>query len=340
MSWQMKAVRIYARARRRPRFTSQKATTALLALPKTSSTPPKWLPRRHDVDRRSVDGFDVYTVRPKALASTASRPTGGIIYVHGGAYVSQIQEEHWRLIADLADAASTTVTVPIYGLAPDHYAAEAIALMQSVLAEVSTDGPAYLIGDSSGGGIALASAITWLASGGRTPSGLTLISPWLDIALRNADIETVAPRDPWLARDGLRLCGERWAAALSLDDPKVSPLFGDVTGLPVINLYVGTDDILMPDCRQLRDAMPHGRISYHEEPGAIHVYPLLPGPEGRAARRRIIAEIAAVTNLGASGLPAVPLDPPFPVLRSGSGSITGAQSIGPRRILRRRRSFR
>jgi acetyl esterase/lipase len=296
MSWQMKLVRLYARASRRTRFTSQKAAEAFLARPKTSSNPPRWLPRRHDVDRRVVDGFDVYTVRPKDLQARSSRSTGGIIYVHGGGYVSELQEEHWKLIADLANAAATTVTVPIYGLAPDHHAAEAIALMQAVLREVSADGPAYLIGDSSGGGLALAATMTWLADGGLTPSGLTLISPWLDIALRNPAIDTVEPRDPWLASGGVRLCGRRWAADLSLDDPKVSPVFGDVTGLPLINVYIGTDDILMPDCHKLRNRMPPDRINLHEEPGAIHVYPLLPVPEGRAARRQILAEIAAKTT--------------------------------------------
>ncbi|MCV7422088.1 alpha/beta hydrolase fold domain-containing protein [Mycobacterium yunnanensis] len=293
MSWQMDLVRIYARATRRPRLTSEKAAEAFLARPKETSNPPKWLPRHHDVARRVVDGFDVYTVRPKRTVSRSSSSTGGIIYVHGGAYVSELQHEHWRLIADLADAAETTVTVPIYGLAPDHHAAEASALMQSVLGDVSADGPAYLIGDSSGGGLALASAITWLVNGGPPLSGLTLISPWLDIALRNPDIDTVAPRDPWLARDGARLCGRRWAADLSLDDPRVSPIFGDLHGLPPVDLYIGTDDILMPDCRKLRDALPSGTLTYHEEPAAIHVYPLLPTPEGRAARRELVGNVAA-----------------------------------------------
>lgn len=296
MSWQMKLVRIYTRASRRPRFMTEEAAEAFLTRPKKSSNPPKWLPRNHDADRRTVDGFDVYTVRPKASVTGASRSTSGIVYVHGGAYVSELQEEHWRLIADLADASGTAVAVPIYGLAPDHHAAQASALMQSVLGEVSVDGPAYLVGDSSGGGLALASAMTWLTNDGATLKGLTLISPWLDIALRNPDIDAVAPRDPWLAREGVRLCGRRWAADLSLDDPRVSPIFGDLDGLPPINLYIGTDDILMPDCRTLRDKMPPDTITYHEQPGAIHVYPLLPVPEGRAARCQIIAEIVAATT--------------------------------------------
>ncbi|MEU0495900.1 alpha/beta hydrolase [Mycobacterium sp. NPDC006124] len=133
----------------------------------------------------------------------------------------------------------------------------------------------------------------WLANGGHALRGLTLISPWLDIALCNPDIDTVAPSDPWLARDGLRLCGRRWAADLPLDDPRVSPIFGDPSGLPPVHLYIGTDDILAPDCRRLRDAMPSSTLTYQEEPAAIHVYPLLPTPEGRAARRELLDDVAA-----------------------------------------------
>jgi acetyl esterase/lipase len=293
MSWQMKLIKFYARATRRPRYASERAAEAFLSLPKKSSHPPKWLSRRHDVDRLELNGFDVYSVRAKD--PTAQSPNG-VIYVHGGGYVSEIQEEHWRLIADLADATGAPVFVPIYGLAPNHRAAEAISLMQTVLHHASASGPAYLIGDSSGGGLALAATMTWLAAGGQSPSGLTLISPWLDIALRNPDIDAVEPRDPWLARAGLRLCGSSWAANLTPDDPEVSPIFGDLTGLPTLDVYIGTDDIFLPDCRTLRGAVPPNGIDYHEESGAIHVYPLLPTPEGRAARRNILATVAALTS--------------------------------------------
>ncbi len=292
MSWQMKLIRLYARACRRPRYASEQAAEAFLALPKKSSRPPKWLLRRHRVEVSVMDGSNVYRVQPKERR--AERPGGETIYVHGGGYVSEIQHQHWRLIADLADATGSTVHVPIYGLAPDHHAAEAISLMQTVLGH--TSGPAYLIGDSSGGGLALAATMTWLAAGGRSPRGLTLISPWLDIALRNPDIDAVEPRDPWLARAGLRLCGARWAGDLPLDDPRVSPVFGDLTGLPPMDVYIGTDDILLPDCRTLRDAVKSGGIDYHEQLGAIHVYPLLPTPEGRTARRNILATVAASTS--------------------------------------------
>jgi len=82
-----------------------------------------------------------------------------------------------------------------------------------------------------------------------------------------------------------------WAGELSLDDPRVSPLLGDLSALPPTELYVGDRDITVADCRLLRDKAPAGRVLYHEQPGAVHVYPLLPVPEGRAARKDVVAHI-------------------------------------------------
>jgi acetyl esterase/lipase len=149
------------------------------------------------------------------------------------------------------------------------------------------------MGDSAGGGLALSAT---LGGGGHPPRGITLIAPWLDLALRNPAIADVESRDPWLSRPGLRLCAQAWADQLSLDDPRVSPLFGELPAVPPIELYVGSRDITVADCRVLRDRVPSARLRDHEEPGAVHVYPLLPTPEGRAARRELVAHVRSVMS--------------------------------------------
>lgn len=73
-------------------------------------------------------------------------------------------------------------------------------------------------------------------------------------------------------------------------------MFGELTALPSIDLYVGTRDIFMPDCRQLHSRLSPDKVTYHEEPGAIHIYPLLPVPEGRNARTSLLAHIANTLN--------------------------------------------
>ena len=105
-----------------------------------------------------------------------------------------------------------------------------------------------------------------------------MIAPWLDAGLSNPAIDDVEGTDPSLSRPGLNVCATSWAGAVSLNDPRVSPLFGDMTTVPPIDLYVGDRDITVADCRLLRDRLSHDHIRYHEERGAVHVYPLLPHP--------------------------------------------------------------
>ena len=109
--------------------------------------------------------------------------------------------------------------------------------------------------------------------------------------MRNPDLADVEARDPWLSRAGLRVSAESWAAGDPLDDPRVTPLNGDLTGLPPTDLFAGTRDLPYPDIRRLETAMRKAgcRVTLHVADGGVHVYPLLPVPEGRTARKQILA---------------------------------------------------
>ena len=294
MSWQMRAVAAYARLLRKPRsYGSARSAERFLHRPKGSPEPPARLAKSRQlrITRETCPGgFTSYLVSPGG----GHTERGSIIYVHGGGYVSEILAEHWSLIADIVDATQRSVHVPIYGLAPNHTAIEAVRFIQQVLAVAHP--PCYLLGDSAGGGLALAATQVWLSEGGTPPVGLTLISPWLDIAISNPDAAEVAARDPWLGIEGARHVGRRWARGLALNDPRVSPIFGRLDNLPPMEIYVGHRDILMPDCRRLSELVGPARSTCHLQAGALHVYPLLPVPEGRHARRRLISRIAYVMS--------------------------------------------
>lgn len=277
MSWQMHLLAGVVRRTRHRRYATADNARAYLAEPKRPAQPPARI--RERLSTRDVDGFPVHTVEPET-----PKGRGSTVYLHGGGYVGAIAAQHWDLVADIAAATGRPVHVPRYGLAPQHTARDAHAMLGTLLAEL--DGPYHLAGDSAGAGLALAAA---LRAG---PIGLTLIAPWLDIALTNPEIPALERRDPWLSAAGLRLCGELWRGDLAPDDPLVSPLFGDLSRLPPTHLYIGGRDIALADCHLLRDRAP--AVTLHEEPGAIHDYPLLPlAPESRAARRTLLGQIAA-----------------------------------------------
>lgn len=299
MSWQMHAIATYGRLVRRPRtYASERSARAFLNRPKKSGKPPSRLATsaRYHATSTSVSGFDCYTVQSAGGEPITERGPS-VIYVHGGAYVNQIAPAHWKLVCAIADATRRPVHVPRYGLAPQHHAEEAIDFLGRVISRAAHDGPTYLAGDSSGAGLALAATQATISAGGAPPLGLTLISPWLDIALANPAIPALAQRDPWLAVPGLRECGRVWAGDLPADDYRVSPIFGALHNLPPIDLYIGDRDIFLADCRQLRDSIGTGGITYHEQPGAIHVYPLLPVPEAKPSRRALLGHIDAALSI-------------------------------------------
>ena len=111
--------------------------------------------------------------------------------------------------------------------------------------------------------------------------------------MANPEVPAVERVDPWLSRAGLVPIAAAWAAATPLDDPLVSPLHGDLSSLPPLAIWVGTRDITLPDCRLVRDRLAGDpSFRYVELDGALHVYPLLPVPEGRRAREEIATHVA------------------------------------------------
>lgn len=247
---------------------------------------------RDDVEIRAEhDGWPIYTVSP-----AGGRARHRAVYVHGGGWVNEIEPAHWRLIAQLAAETQTAVRVPIYPLIPWGTAGEVVPrVAKLVTAEIALVGSrrTFLLGDSAGGQIALSSTI-WLRDNGfEQPDRIFLIAPMLDAAMTNPEIAMVEPRDPWLARPGIAEYVRYWRGGLSIDDPLVSPLSAELTGLTALTLFTGTRDILNPDAHLLaRRATAAGvDVDFVEGEGMVHVYPLLPIPEGRAARRRIVDAI-------------------------------------------------
>lgn len=285
----MTALGALMRATRKRRFTDPLGGRAMLARPKGDPAPPRAVRRALEVTSREVAGFPVVSLVPPG-ARAGDGPV--VVHLHGGAYVHQVVRQHWELARSHAATLGVEVLVPLYGLAPDHHADEALRLTTTLLDELAAAGrPAYLSGDSAGGGLALLAAQHASAAGRATLRGLGLLAPWVDLTMGNPEIEAAERRDPWLARAALHEVARTWAHPWPVDDPRVSPLRGDLAGLPPVDLWVGDRDVCLPDTRLLRDRLVEAgvEVDYVEQPGALHVYPILPVPEGRAARRDLVA---------------------------------------------------
>lgn len=95
--------------------------------------------------------------------------------------------------------------------------------------------------------------------------------------------------DPFLSTPGLLEAGRLYADELDTRDPLVSPLFGDLTGLGRLSVFIGTRDILLVDARRIRDrAMELGiPLEYHEYPGMFHTWILDRMPEAKHATEQM-----------------------------------------------------
>ncbi|MGP3684012.1 alpha/beta hydrolase fold domain-containing protein [Streptomyces sp. IBSNAI002] len=281
---------------RRRRFASVEAVrtrVAESARRPASHLPPRSLGRVAEISRTFVGAWPVYEVSPRGI-----EPAARVLYVHGGSYINELVRPHWTMIRTLVTQARARVVVPAYILAPrgtaDRTVPVAADLLSGLIASGGSGGT-VLLGDSAGAGLALAAAQRLRDRTGAQPSRIVLVSPWLDVTMSHPDQAGIEADDPMLARPGLREAGRLYAGTLAADDPRVSPLRGSFEGLAPLTVFTGTRDVLTTDSRELvRRARAAGvEVEFHEEAGLPHVYPLLPLPEGRAARDRIVELVRA-----------------------------------------------
>jgi monoterpene epsilon-lactone hydrolase len=256
----------------------------------TAYGPPRGLQRRVTITVQQSHGWPVYELAPRSAPTAAHRT---VIFFHGGSYTKEIQGTHYRALAEFVRATGCHAVVPIYPLAPVSTAEQTVAVAARLTAELAERvGAADLVvmGDSAGGGLALAVAQA-LRDQGVIAARTVLIAPWLDVATDAPEARALEPDDAMLGIPGLQVSGRLYAGELALDDPRPSPIHGELAGLGPIAVFTGTADLLLSDSRRLRDL---GRaagveVTLTEAPGMPHDYPLMRTPEGAAARREIAA---------------------------------------------------
>jgi monoterpene epsilon-lactone hydrolase len=260
---------------------------------KGAGDPPASLYRQCAVEVQASGEHRIFSVRPRD-----DQPVRGqIFYVHGGGYVNPPSFLHWWFIARLVKSLGVACTVPLYPLAPENGCEAGIAFAgEAYRRAVSQHGAenTLVMGDSAGGGLALAT----LQDTRLKPAGLVLDAPWLDASVCDPS-QIEIERGEWLLnRFTLRTWGQWWAGSRDLRDPRVSPLFGDLSDLPPTLLFCGSADILVADARRLAAAAPD-KVTYIEEQGLMHVYPLLPFyPETRRAWVEIARFVDTVLRKG------------------------------------------
>ncbi|WP_323751335.1 alpha/beta hydrolase [Marinobacter sp.] len=192
---------------------------------------------------------------PVLRVQTNPRPSGTILYLHGGGYVIGSAATHKGIAGHLAKLTGCEVIIPDYRLAPEHpYPAapnDAEAVYLALLDEENAVNTIALTGDSAGGGLALVLAMRLRDHGHPAPSSITCFSPWTDLTSQ----QLYQPEcEPVLHGSWVLKAAKMYAGETPLTDPMVSPLFGELRGLSPTLIQVGSQEILLNDATRLAEA--------------------------------------------------------------------------------------
>jgi acetyl esterase/lipase len=215
---------------------------------------------------------------PGEFAHARGRATmqGTVLYLHGGAYCVGSPATHRAITSHLARRTSARVFVADYRLAPEHpfpaAVDDAVAAYRALLRDGSSPQRMAIIGDSAGGGLALATALRLRDLGEPLPAALVLFSPWVDLGTPDRGVEPAG--EAMLSRAWTADCARLYLAGHDSNDPLASPINGDLRGLPPTLVQVGQDELLLSDARRLQSALAAAGVpvELQEYPRRWHVF--------------------------------------------------------------------
>jgi acetyl esterase/lipase len=281
-------------------FQSADALHARIKRERQTAThqPPADLHRRIIVSEREVGGRPVYDLSPKSGGPHRAR----LLYLHGGAFIFEIKPQHWGLAAELAEALDAVVTVPVYPLAPEHKLPELYAMLQPLHDETAATAakegvPFLLVGDSCGGNMALVLTQQAAEEGRPTASRMVLTTPFVDLSLTNPDMRAAARRDPFYDIPGFEeVTSMVMPPGMDPKVPLASPLYGNLSALPPMLVFMAEKDLLSPDATRLVDRARKQRrdVTIVEGKGMVHMWPVMPFHEGRVARKEMTTWLGGI----------------------------------------------
>jgi epsilon-lactone hydrolase len=263
-----------------------------------TSFPPIRISRNYMVETMQVNGRNIFIVAPKIINNDKI-----VFYLHGGAYIAGISWPHWRFIRKLIGNSGVKVAMVDYPVAPENSYTDTIDMVlksYEMLLKNYLPSQIVFMGDSAGGGLALAIAQELHRKNLPQPASLILLCPWLDVTMSNQDIDAFEKKDSLLSRKALVSAGKHYAKDADRRNPLISPLYGGFDGLAPLHLFAGTHDLLTADARKLNELLKNknANFHYHEYSHMFHVWMLFPIPEAKKVLHHIARIIDCIACTG------------------------------------------
>lgn len=247
-----------------------------------------------DIQELTFEGMQVFT-----LNNQKSSKQKVILYIHGGGWTSQPLNLHWLFMDNMAQSLDAKIIAPIYPKVPhfnykDTYP-KILNLYKEILGTVESTNQLTIMGDSAGGNISLGLIHLLKMEDLPQPKDIILLSACVDMSYDNPLIPEYEENDPMLVHKGLKVISKIWAADKSLNDPLISPIYGDFKGLGKITHFIGTHEALYPDAMKLDEKLTEQGIEINTfvYPKMNHVFVVMPIPEAKDAQQKIINIISS-----------------------------------------------
>ena len=259
---------------------------------------PEDVARGHDGLREAYDRFlttnfplpsDFEAIEDELADVTAFRVSAKdarldnvVLHFHGGGYLigsAKASLEYASRLAATVDGVCYTID---YRLAPEHpYPAaidDAVAAYRALLGRGIPSNSILLSGESAGGGLAVALALALRMAGDPLPACILTVAPFTDLTLSGESVRAFNGDDPAANRDLLTFMGASYFQGHEPMDPLVSPLFGDLTGLPPLFVTATQGEVLLSDATRLAErAQSSGvDVTLRLVEDSVHVYPVFP----------------------------------------------------------------
>lgn len=203
-----------------------------------------------------------------------------ILYVHGGGYVSGSCSDHRGIISKFAKTCGIKTLLFNYRVAPENPFPlglnDSIDVYEGLLDKGFKPENIVIAGESAGGGLTLAILLALKEKNIKHPSAAVAISPWTDLTCSSDSYKTknkvsIAPKDSWF------VFSKHYVGNYSAELPLISPLFGDLRGLPPIFINSGEDDELFEDGEKFAIKAKEAGVEVVFSPGKgmVHCYSLL-----------------------------------------------------------------
>jgi monoterpene epsilon-lactone hydrolase len=257
-------------------------------------------PRGVDVSEIRLEGRPALFIVPRGASSEHV-----IFAIHGGGFIGGSVYTHRKMFGHLANAAGCRVFAVDYRLAPEHAypaAHDDVFGAYEWLTKQFDARRIALAGDSAGGGMAVATALRARDAKLVMPAALVLFSPWLDMTVSGETFVSNREKDPFFKREVVEMLPRMYLGSVDPGDPRCSPIFADLRGLPPTYVQVGGDETLLDESRRFAERARQSGADVRIDifPEMLHTFQMAAGraPESDEALHRVGEWVRPKLGLG------------------------------------------